>query len=188
MKLPLSPNQPLAGTSFTERNWPITVKLEGIHRGQLLSRSAAIWTRNGLFLLLLILACISISILHAAETDQEVEARKTALDLAGAFSNDGFKMRDGHWCGTIKPREPALIAVNLYAGNQYWFTAGATAPAKRLALNVYDETGKQVSTEAYNAGEKAAAGFSPTSSGQYYISVGLTEGAESSVCFVYSYK
>jgi len=56
-----------------------------------------------------------------AETDSEVEARKTALDLAGAFTNDGFKMRDGHWCGTIKPHELALSAVNLNAGNQYWF-------------------------------------------------------------------
>ncbi|HJT46152.1 MAG TPA: hypothetical protein VJ721_07765, partial [Chthoniobacterales bacterium] len=56
----------------------------------------------------------------AGETDQEVEARKAALDLAGAFSNDGFKMRDGHWCGTVKPHDHALIAVNLYAGNQYW--------------------------------------------------------------------
>jgi hypothetical protein len=135
-----------------------------------------------------VLAVAALSLLNAAETDQEVEARKAALDLAGAFSNDGFKMRDGHWCGTIKPHEHALIAVNLYAGNQYWFTAGATAPAKKLAVNVYDETGKQVTTENYNSGEKAAAGFSPTNSGQYYISVGLTEGAESSVCFVYSYK
>jgi hypothetical protein len=139
-------------------------------------------------LTLSILASVCMSVLNAAETDQEVEARKAALDVAGAFANDGFKMRDGHWCGTIKPHEHALIAVNLYAGNQYWFTVGAIAPAKRLAVNVYDETGKQVSTESYNAGEKAAAGFSPANSGQYYVSVDLADGAESSVCFVYSYK
>src|ERR1700719_3671058 len=98
----------------------------------------------------------------AAESDKEVEARRQALDLAGAFSNDGFKIRDGHWCGTIKPREPALIAVNLYAGNQYWFSVGATGPAKKVVVNVYDESGKQVAIESYSSGEKAAAGFSPT--------------------------
>jgi hypothetical protein len=125
---------------------------------------------------------------RAAETDQEVEARKVALDLAGAFSNDGFKTRDGHWCGAIKPHEHALIAVNLYAGNQYWFSVGATPSAKKLAVDVYDETGKHVPTESYNADQKAAAGFSPTHSGQYYILVALTEGDESSVCLVYSYK
>src|ERR1700730_12314458 len=124
----------------------------------------------------------------AAESDKEVEARKAALDLAGAFSNEGFKMRDGHWSGTIKPKEHALIAVNLYAGNQYWFSVGATEPAKKISVNLYDETGKLDQTEPYNEGEKAAAGFSPTSSGQYYVLVDLVEGDESSVCLVYSYK
>ena len=123
-----------------------------------------------------------------AETDSEVEARKTALDLAGAFTNDGFKMRDGHWCGTIKPHELALIAVNLYAGNQYWFSVGAIEPAKKIAVSLYDEAGKQVATENYNSGEKAAAGFSPTNSGQYFVSIDLVEGAASSFCLVYSYK
>ena len=123
-----------------------------------------------------------------AESDKEVEAHKAVLDLAGAFSNDGFKMRDGHWVGTLKPKEPALIAVNLYAGNQYWFSVGAIEPAKKIDVSVYDETGKQVTTETYNEGERAAAGFSPTSSGQYYISVALLEGTESSYCLVYSYK
>ena len=132
--------------------------------------------------------CASIATANAAETDKEVEARKAALDLAGAFSNDGFKMRDGHWSGTIKAHEHVLIAVNLYAGNQYWFSVGTAGPAKKIAVNVYDETGKQVSTENYTAGEKAAAGFSPTSSGQYYVMVGLVEGEEGSVCLVYSYK
>jgi hypothetical protein len=122
------------------------------------------------------------------ESDAEVAARKAALDLAGAFSNEGFKMRDGHWSGTIKPKEHALIAVNLYAGNQYWFSVGATEPAKKISVNVYDETGKLVQTEDYNEGDKAAAGFSPTSSGQYYVLVDLVEGNESSVCLVYSYK
>jgi hypothetical protein len=139
-------------------------------------------------LILSILLAVSPLSVKAGESDKEIEARKAALDLAGAFSNDGFKMRDGHWCGTINPRDHAIIAVNLYAGNQYWFSIGATGGAKKLAVNVYDETGKQVTTESYNAGEKAAAGFSPTTSGQYYVMVALAEGEPSSVCFVYSYK
>ena len=131
---------------------------------------------------------VAARLLAAPESDTEVAAHKAALDLAGAFSNEGFKMRDGHWSGTIKPHDHALIAVNLYAGNQYWFSVGATDAAKKLAVNVYDETGKLVQTETYNEGEKAAAGFSPTSSGQYYVMVDLVEGNEGSVCLVYSYK
>ena len=40
---------------------------------------------------------VAISIAVRAETDAEVQARKDALDVAGAFANDGFKIRDGHW-------------------------------------------------------------------------------------------
>jgi hypothetical protein len=123
-----------------------------------------------------------------AESDKEVEAHKAVLDLAGAFTNDGFKMRDGHWSGTLKPQEHALIAVNLYAGNQYWFAVGSVDPAKKVEVAVYDETGKLMTTEGYSEGERAAAGFSPTNSGQYFVSIGLLEGGESSFCLVYSYK
>ena len=123
-----------------------------------------------------------------AETDDEVEAHKLALDLTGAFSNDGFKLRDGHWTGTIKPQEHTLIAVNLYAGNQYWFSAATSARAKKISVDVYDEGGKPVVTETYNSGDKASAGFSPPSSGQYFVSLGLLEGEATTFCLVYSYK
>jgi hypothetical protein len=128
------------------------------------------------------------SISVRAETDAEVQARKDALDVAGAFSNDGFKIRDGHWCGVVKPHDQALVAVNLYAGNQYWFSVGATEPVKKIAVSVYDESGKQLATDSYNDGEKAAAGFSPANSGQYFVSVNLLGGKEGSFCLVYSYK
>jgi hypothetical protein len=131
---------------------------------------------------------LAVAVTARGDTDAEVQARKDALDLAAAFSNDGFKVRDGHWCGVVKPHDHSLLAVNLYAGNQYWFSAGATEPAKKIGVSVYDETGKQVTTESYDNGERAAAGFSPTSSGQYFVSVDLLEGEPSSFCLVYSYK
>lgn len=123
-----------------------------------------------------------------AETDDEVEAHRLVLDLTGAFSNDGFKLRDGHWAGTIKPAERALIAVNLYAGNQYWFAAAANTKAKKISVDLYDENGKPLVTEIYNQGERAAAGFSPTASGQYFVSLSLLEGEPTAFCLVYSYK
>src|SRR5436189_3593005 len=119
---------------------------------------------------------LAVSVPARGDTDAEVQARKDALDVAAAFSNDGFKIRDGHWCGTVKPHDHSLVAVNLYAGNQYWFSVGATEPAAKIAVSVYNETGKQVSTDTHNAGEKAAAGFSPANSGQYFVSVDLIEG------------
>jgi hypothetical protein len=137
------------------------------------------------FSLLLVIAGTGVS---RADTDAEVNARKNALDVAGAFTNDGFKLRDGHWCGMLKPQDHALIAVNLYAGNQYWFAVGAADPAKKVAVNVYDENGKLLTTDHYDGGNRAAAGFSPTDSGQYFVSVDLVEGGSSSFCLIYSYK
>src|SRR6266496_3831581 len=106
---------------------------------------------------------LAVSVTARGDTDAEVQARKDALDVAAAFSNDGFKIRDGHWCGVVKPHDHSLVAVNLYAG-------------------------KQMTTESYDNGERTAAGFSPQSSGQYFVSVDLLEGDQSSFCLVYSYK
>jgi hypothetical protein len=136
-------------------------------------------------MMLLVMAGARVSL---ADTDAEVDARKNALDVAGAFTNDGFKLRDGHWCGVLKPQDHALIAVNLYAGNQYWFAVGTTDPARKIAVNVYDETGKLLTTDHYDGGDRAAAGFSPSDSGQYFVSVDLVEGGSSSFCLIYSYK
>ena len=123
-----------------------------------------------------------------ADTDAEVNARKDALELAGAFGNDGFKIRDGHSCGLLKPRDRALIAVNLFAGNQYWFSVGTAEPLKKVTVSLYDESGKQMTTENFSNGDKAAAGFAPENSGQYFVSVDSVEGQEGSFCLVYSYK
>ncbi|MFN2509143.1 MAG: hypothetical protein ABR589_10275 [Chthoniobacterales bacterium] len=139
-------------------------------------------------LLVALLGALVASPARAAETDGEVEARKVALELAGAFSNDGFKIRDGHWSGPVKKGEPAVVAVNLYAGNQYWFSVGADKELNEFGVHVYDENGKPLPTETYQAENKAAAGFSPTISGQYFVSVDPAEGESNTFCLVYSYK
>jgi hypothetical protein len=136
----------------------------------------------------LIIFALSASAVLRADTDAEVIARRDALELAGAFGNDGFKIRDGHSCGVLKPHDRALIAVNLYAGNQYWFSVGTAEPLKKVAVSVYDETGNQMKTENFDNEGKAAAGFAPDNSGQFFVSVDSVEGQEGSFCLVYSYK
>lgn len=135
-----------------------------------------------------VLCFCTLTVSALAETDQEVAAREIALEVAGAFSNDGFKLRDGHWAGTFAPNETKAFAVNLYSGNQYWFSVATPAPAKELTVEAFDETGAPVTTEKYHADGKAAAGLSVVKSGQYFIRVGLKESAPAAVCFVYSYK
>jgi len=137
--------------------------------------------------LTLVCAFFAATGLHAVP-DGEVAARRTALDIAGAFTNDGFKLRDGNWSGSFAPGKPGIVQVNLYAGNQYWFTLGATSPAKKVHVTIYDETGKPVKTDEYQDTSVAAAGFSPDNSGTFYVEVEIVEGAAADFCLVYSYK
>ncbi len=141
-------------------------------------------------LLSLLLALFTATALVAAPNleDERVAARRSALDLAGAWANDGFLLRDGHWSGALKIGAAKVLQVNLYAGNQYWFTLAATSPAKKVAVSVFDSTGKHVATEPYEAGARAAAGFAPTLSGPYYLKIEQIEGEPSAFALVYSYK
>ncbi len=137
---------------------------------------------------LTIMSALALGASAFAETDQEVAARQIALELAGAFSNDGFKLRDGHWTGTLARGEGKVIAVNLYAGNEYWFSAGAAGKAKKISVEVFDETGAPVAGEKFDSGTKAASGVAVENSGEYFVRVRLDEGEPAGVCFVYSYK
>ena len=124
-----------------------------------------------------------------AETDGQVAAREVALELAGGFTNDGYKIRDGHWSGELKPSATQTLTVNLYAGNQYYFSLGATDKAKKVSVVVYDETGKSVPEEQFfQDKQRAAAGVSPVASGPYYVAIKVAEGEATDFCLVYSYK
>jgi len=122
------------------------------------------------------------------DTDAEVAAHRAVLDLAGAFTNDGFKLRDGDHTGTLKPGEALVIQVNLYAGNQYWFSVGTSDPKTMVSVQLYDETGKLLKTDPYTNANRAATGFAPDASGPYYVRVADTLGTPATYCLLYSYK
>lgn len=122
----------------------------------------------------------------AAESD--VSARSKALELAGAFSNDGYKIRDGYWPGEIEPDRPQFLEVNLFSGNEYWFSAAVNPPGRKIAVSVFDEKGNPVEFQTYEDGQVAAAGFLPEISGRYFVKLSLLEGNKAQFCLLYSYK
>jgi hypothetical protein len=150
---------------------------------------------NRAFLLtLLFTGC---AVLHAAPAptpeskpadSAEASTRSAALALAGAFSNDGYKIRDGFYFGELAPGKSVVIQVNLFSGNEYWFCVAANAPARKLAVKVYDEKGKLVEQQAYEDGASAAAGIVAAESGKYLVKVTLAEGEKAPFCFLYCYK
>lgn len=121
-------------------------------------------------------------------TNEEVSARSDVIDFAGAFQNDGFKIRDGDFSSKITKETPAVVAVNLYNGNAYWFTVSSSEKDNRFVLTVFDEKGSPVMTQPYQAENRAAAGFAPETSGLYYVKIALQDGAPSTFCLIYSYK
>lgn len=139
-------------------------------------------------LLLISLLTAGFSVAAIATEDQQVEARRMALELAGAFANDGFKLRDGHWSGEIKTGQAKIVLVNLYAGNEYWFSVAAGPQAKKVSVKVYNEQGALVESDPYQENATAAAGFTAAASGPYFIKIEELEGDASSFCLVYSYK
>jgi hypothetical protein len=124
----------------------------------------------------------------AGEVSSDLSARSLALELAGAFTNDGYRLRDGFWPGEIEPGRPRYLEVNLFAGNEYWFCAATTPPARKLSLSVFDADGKPVEFQTYGDGGSAAAGFVPELSGKYFLKLDLLEGGKSPFCLIYAYK
>lgn len=125
----------------------------------------------------------------ATPTGAEVtSARSQVLELAGAFANDGYKVRDGFWTGRLEPGKPQQVVVNLFAGNEYWFSAAALPPAGEIAVKVFDENGKLVESQTYQDGLKVATGVESLVSGKYFVQVQLLKGDASEFCLIYSYK
>jgi len=141
------------------------------------------------FLIALILAPVLIAAEDALPPAQEsVTARSRALELAGAFANDGYKIRDGFLSGSLAAGKPQFLEVNLFAGNEYWFSAAAQGTSAKLSVALFDENGRALEGEVFQDGAAAAAGIVPDASGKYFVRVELVGGDKAEFCIVYSYK
>jgi hypothetical protein len=128
------------------------------------------------------------AVLFGADSDEQTKAHSEVLDLAGAFQNDGFKLRDGTWYAQVSQGHPQTLQVNLYSGNAYWFSVANAEGSTGLTVSVFDDHGNPVEVQTYQKDNKAAAGFSPDASGLYYVEVSSSAQAATTFCLIYSYK
>ena len=84
--------------------------------------------------------------------ESDVSARSKALELAGAFSNDGYKIRDGYWPGEIEPNRPQFLEVNLFSGNEYWFSAAVNPPGRKIAVACSTKSASQWTSKPTRTG------------------------------------
>jgi len=127
------------------------------------------------------------------------ESRRLALETAGAFENDGFRIRDVEWSGTLSKGVPVFLQVTLFAGEDYWFVAASPTSGADLRVTVYDAFGKPVKGELWHSaanaqGTRSAAGVAPTQSGKYFVGVEGTNKTDNPIAqpldfsIVYCYK
>jgi len=128
------------------------------------------------------------------EESSLVRAREMALELAGAFANDGYKIRDGAFTAPLtpaageKPLPEILYAVHLFQGNEYWFCAAVSHLESQPRLQAYDADGNPVTGKVYAEANTAAFGFVPDSTGLYFLGLSLPAGQPCGSAVVYCYK
>ncbi len=114
--------------------------------------------------------------------------RSRALEVAADRKALGYHLRDGFWSGTLEKDKPVVIAVHLFAGNDYWFSAANLDPGTRLKISLFDRWGNAAGGRESEGQARATAGISAIRSGRYFVRLEMTEGDKADTCMVYSYK
>lgn len=114
--------------------------------------------------------------------------RGRALELAAEGKSQGYALRDGFWSGTLEMDRPVVLAVQLFAWNDYSFYAAHTHPGSRIRVSIFDRWGYQVGSNDSANENSATAGISAVRSDRYYLRLELAEGDKAEACMVYSYK
>ena len=114
--------------------------------------------------------------------------RSRALEVAAEGKSQGYAMRDGFWSGTLVKGQPVVLAVQLFAWNDYRFTAAHLEPGSQIRLSIFDRWGNASGGQESTGETSATADFSAVRSDRYYIQLELTEGDKVGASMVYSYK
>ena len=123
----------------------------------------------------------------AAKSDA-VHLRARALEFAGALSNEGFNLRDGFWAGRVSSVAPRLLAVNLFAGNCYWFCVATPPGSAAPRLAIYDSRGNPLKTTSCLEPGLEAASLTPATTGEYFVEVSSTGAAPTEFCLLYLFR
>ena len=114
--------------------------------------------------------------------------RPRLYDFAAAIGNEGFKVRDGAWSGVLQGSKPQRLAVNLFAGNQYWFCAVTSSSGETPAISLRDPAGEEVDLVTFEKDGIAAAGVTATATGRYVLELQGSARGSREFCVFYLFK
>jgi len=146
-----------------------------------------------IFFFAILFAALAVPLLPAQQVAAPPEPEKPSLrarlyEFAGLPINEGFKVRDTAWSGELQGKQPRRLAVNLFAGNQYWFLAASSASGETPQLSLRDPGGREVETVSSERGGMAAAGVTAPVTGRYILQIeGAAKGTRE-FCVLYLFK
>lgn len=114
--------------------------------------------------------------------------RARIYDVACALGNDGFKLRDGAWTATLEGGQTRRLAVNLFAGNQYWFCAATSAAGETPVLLLKDPAGRAIETVSDGTEGVAVAGVTAPATGLYTLECKGSSPGTRDFCLLYLFK
>ncbi len=113
--------------------------------------------------------------------------RAKTLEIAGGLIGEDFHVRDGFLFEPSSAASSKLLAVNLVAGNRYWFCA-ATDENITPKLTVYDPSGKPLEADIRSAPGQAAVGVTAGATGRYFVEVQGTGEQLPEFCLLYLFQ
>lgn len=116
------------------------------------------------------------------------DLRPRLYELAGVLGNEGFKFRDGAWTGSLQGGKARKLAVNLFAGNEYWFCGATSSPGEAPSIVVSDPSGNPVETVKFEKEGISAAGVTAASTGRYTLELKGHSSGTREFCLLYLYK
>ena len=124
----------------------------------------------------------------SAEENTASGLRPRIYDLAGVLGNEGFKVRDGAWMGSMKGDKPKRLAVNLFAGNEYWFVGATSEPGEVPAISLRDPAGRPAETVRFDKDGIAAVGVTAAVTGRYILEFRGSAAGSREFCLIYLFK
>jgi hypothetical protein len=124
----------------------------------------------------------------SAEKSETPDLRPRIYDLAGALGNEGFKVRDGAWSGSLQGAKSRRLTVNLFAGNQYWFCGATSASGETPSLVLRDPSGQPAEIVRFEKDGIVAAGVTAAATGRYVLEIKGSSPGTREFCLLYLFK
>jgi len=124
----------------------------------------------------------------SAGKSEPPDLRPRIYELAGVLGNEGFKVRDGAWIGSLQGAKPQRLSVNLFAGNHYWFCAAASVAGETPNLSLRDPSGQVADMARFDRDGIAAAGVTAAATGRYVLEIKGASPGTREFCLLYLYK